>query len=141
MLGGAPAATILSVIVAWFDVPDALLAVTEIALFVAMAVGVPVIRPLESMDNPNAPRLGALKLVGEFVAATCTGVIAVPTVPETEALLTTGGTLLGAAAMFRVMVAGADVPKAFVAVTLTDAFVAALVGVPVIRPVDAIESP
>jgi hypothetical protein len=136
------AAAIFSVMVAGVEVPDALVAVTLTAIFVAVAVGVPVMLPLELMLSPYVASPVAVKFVGALVADTCTGVIAVPTVPETLALLTTG-TLPPpeAAAIFSVMVAGVEVPDALVAVTLTAIFVAVAVGVPVILPVELMLSP
>jgi hypothetical protein len=79
--------------------------------------------------------------VGLFVAETCTAAMGVPTWPETLALLTTGTLPVLAGVMLSVIVAAAEVPAEFAAVTLTVAPVAVCVGVPVIRPVELIDSP
>jgi hypothetical protein len=57
------------------------------------------------------------------------------------ALLTTGTLPLEAGEMFNVIVAAAEVPAELLAVTLTVAPLAAVVGVPVIKPLALMDRP
>lgn len=107
-------------------------AALTVTLNVPAAVGVPEIRPDALMLSPPG-KPGAVKVVGELVAAIWYGVIAVPTVPLTALPLVMTG-MAGKIVNVTGLVPG--VGFALVAVTIA-LNVPIDVGVPVITPVPA----